>query len=103
VTDLSAAADPRHPSLAAGAAPNTTNVDLGGARLCGTCSTLGRLFPGIGWKHCAVGFDGHHPFDPDAYERIRATAATDTIRGPWTERDRELHTESELRLLDGNR
>jgi hypothetical protein len=89
---------PTAPSLVDGLAPNTIANRLGQTRLCGRCATLIREDVATGaWRHCAVGFD-HEP-DPDAYSRVRGTIDVPI----HSERDRAVLTESELRLLDGNR
>lgn len=83
-------ADPRSPALEDGLAPNTTALPIGEARLCGVCVTLIREW-GSTWRHAIVGRDRDHAPDPGALDRLRA------------ERDPEILTESELRLMDGNR
>ena len=107
------------PALIEGAAPNTVGVRLGPTRLCGVCVTLIRQDVRTGsWSHCALGLD-HEP-DATAYERIRGTIDVPI----YSERDRPIRqaaelglvledhgyplievgvTESEQRLMDGNR
>lgn len=66
-----------------GYAPAPTTPPVDETATCGGCATPLRLQPD-GWVHVIVGITGHPP-------------------APWSERDRPIVTEAELRLLDGNR
>jgi len=71
--------------MTSGLAPRV-DVATGETRLCGSCARLIRFWPlEFVWRHVAL--------DADHWPELRGS----------TERDPAIVTESELRLLDGNR
>jgi hypothetical protein len=83
---------------------------IGETRLCGSCATLIRYHPTEQvWRHAALGFD-HAPelagsWAPRGRCEDPSCELHNILDRPLgdTERDPVIVTESELRLLDGNR